>query len=41
MRNRGTIGGSLAYADPAADWPALFLALEGEAGLVGAGENEK
>ncbi|MBP8925894.1 MAG: xanthine dehydrogenase family protein subunit M [Pseudomonadales bacterium] len=36
VRNRGTIGGSLAYADPAADWPALFLALEGEAGLVGA-----
>lgn len=33
VRNRGTIGGSLAYADPAADWPALFLALEGEAKL--------
>jgi carbon-monoxide dehydrogenase medium subunit len=27
VRNRGTIGGSLAHADPAADWPALALAL--------------
>ncbi len=26
VRNRGTIGGSLAHADPAADWPALLLA---------------
>ena len=41
VRNRGTIGGSLAYADPAADWPALFLALEGEARLVGAGGKRK
>ncbi len=29
VRNRGTIGGSLAHADPAADHPAPFLALEG------------
>jgi aerobic carbon-monoxide dehydrogenase medium subunit len=35
VRNRGTFGGSLAHADPAADWPAVFLALEGEATLVG------
>jgi len=27
VRNRGTIGGSLAHADPAADWPAAVLAL--------------
>lgn len=27
VRNRGTIGGSLAHADPAADYPALLLAL--------------
>ncbi len=27
VRNRGTIGGSLAHADPAADWPAALLAL--------------
>jgi len=28
VRNRGTIGGSLTHADPAADWPAAMLALE-------------
>lgn len=28
VRNRGTIGGSLAHADPAADFPACILALE-------------
>lgn len=27
VRNRGTIGGSLAHADPAADYPAAMLAL--------------
>lgn len=27
IRNRGTFGGSLAYADPAGDWPAVALAL--------------
>ncbi|QHT70389.1 xanthine dehydrogenase family protein subunit M [Rhodocytophaga rosea] len=26
VRNKGTIGGSLAHADPSADWPALVLA---------------
>jgi len=26
VRNKGTIGGSLAHADPAADWPAIILA---------------
>jgi carbon-monoxide dehydrogenase medium subunit len=35
VRNRGTIGGSLVHADPAADWPATFLALDGEAVVVG------
>lgn len=30
VRNRGTIGGSLAHADPAADYPAVMLALEAE-----------
>lgn len=30
VRNKGTIGGSLAHADPAADWPASILALEAE-----------
>ena len=28
VRNRGTIGGSLAYADPAADYPTLITALD-------------
>lgn len=27
IRNRGTIGGSVAYADPAAEWPSCCLAL--------------
>lgn len=30
VRNRGTIGGSLAHADPAADWPPVLLALHAE-----------
>ena len=28
IRNRGTLGGSLAHLDPAAEWPALALLLE-------------
>jgi carbon-monoxide dehydrogenase medium subunit len=35
VRNKGTIGGSLAHADPAADWPAAVLALDAE--IVAAG----
>ena len=35
VRNRGTVGGSLVHADPAADWPAVFLALDGEAVAIG------
>lgn len=27
VRNRGTLGGSLAHADPAADWPSVMAAL--------------
>jgi aerobic carbon-monoxide dehydrogenase medium subunit len=30
VRNRGTLGGSIVHADPAADWPAALLALEAE-----------
>jgi carbon-monoxide dehydrogenase medium subunit len=30
VRNRGTLGGSLAHADPAADYPAAILALGGQ-----------
>ena len=28
VRNKGTIGGSIAHADPAADWPAALLAAD-------------
>src|ERR1051325_4729204 len=28
VRNKGTIGGSLAHSDPAGDWPAAILALD-------------
>jgi carbon-monoxide dehydrogenase medium subunit len=34
IRNRGTIGGSLAYADPAAELPACLVALNGEIELT-------
>lgn len=34
IRNRGTLGGSLCHADPAAEWPALCLACEAEMTLV-------
>ncbi len=37
VRNQGTIGGSVAMADPAADWPACLLALEADARVVGPG----
>jgi carbon-monoxide dehydrogenase medium subunit len=30
VRNRGTIGGSVTHADPAADWPAAMLALNAD-----------
>lgn len=36
VRNRGTIGGSLVHADPAADYPAAILALEAEIKLESA-----
>jgi carbon-monoxide dehydrogenase medium subunit len=36
VRNRGTIGGSVAHADPAADYPAALLALEARVVLVSA-----
>jgi carbon-monoxide dehydrogenase medium subunit len=35
VRNKGTIGGSLAHADPAADYPAPILALDAEIDLAG------
>ncbi|MXY25778.1 MAG: xanthine dehydrogenase family protein subunit M [Acidobacteria bacterium] len=35
VRNRGTIGGSLAHADPAADYPATMLALDASLRVAG------
>jgi carbon-monoxide dehydrogenase medium subunit len=37
VRNRGTIGGSLAHGDPASDMPAVLLASEGEVTAQGPG----
>jgi carbon-monoxide dehydrogenase medium subunit len=37
VRNRGTIGGSLAHGDPASDLPTVVLALEGEVTARGQG----
>ena len=37
VRNRGTVGGSLAHADPAADWPAVMIALKADIVVVGGG----
>ncbi len=37
VRNRGTIGGSLTHADPAADWPAAVLALDADIIVKGKG----
>jgi carbon-monoxide dehydrogenase medium subunit len=36
VRNRGTIGGSLAHADPAADYPTVVVALDAEITATGA-----
>jgi carbon-monoxide dehydrogenase medium subunit len=35
VRNRGTIGGSLAHADPAADWPLALAALDATVHVTG------
>jgi carbon-monoxide dehydrogenase medium subunit len=37
VRNRGTLGGSLAHADPAADYPAVILALDADVHVKGPG----
>lgn len=37
VRNKGTIGGSLAHSDPAGDWPAAIIALNAE--MVAAGKS--
>ena len=35
VRNRGTLGGSLAHADPAADYPAVVLAVDADIHMKG------
>jgi carbon-monoxide dehydrogenase medium subunit len=37
VRNRGTIGGSLAHGDPASDLPTVLLACEGSVTVTGSG----
>ncbi len=37
VRNRGTIGGTLAHGDPASDLPAVLLAMEGSVTIRGSG----
>lgn len=37
VRNKGTIGGSVAHSDPAGDWPAAIIALNAE--IVAASKN--
>lgn len=41
IRNRGTIGGSIALADPAAEWPACALAADGELVLSDGGKERR
>jgi aerobic carbon-monoxide dehydrogenase medium subunit len=42
IRNHGTIGGSVALADPAADWPACLMALDAQVVIRGpAGERRQ
>jgi carbon-monoxide dehydrogenase medium subunit len=40
VRNKGTIGGSVAHSDPAGDWPAAILALNAQMIVVG-GKGER
>lgn len=37
IRNRGTVGGSIAHADPASELPAVALALDAELEIAGSG----
>jgi aerobic carbon-monoxide dehydrogenase medium subunit len=37
VRNKGTIGGSVAHSDPAGDWPAAIISLNAEMIAVGPG----
>lgn len=35
VRNRGTVGGNIAHADPASDWPTLLVALKATIDVAG------
>src|SRR6185503_21358955 len=41
VRTRGTIGGSLAHADPAADWLSCLAALGAQVQIAGSGGNRR
>lgn len=41
VRTRGTIGGSLCHADPAADWPSALMALGATLVLAGTGDTRR
>ncbi len=41
VRNLGTIGGSIAHADPAADWPGVLLASDAHIHVQGKGGGRK
>jgi aerobic carbon-monoxide dehydrogenase medium subunit len=41
VRNRGTIGGSLAHGDPASDLPAVMMICDASVTLQGAGGNQR
>jgi aerobic carbon-monoxide dehydrogenase medium subunit len=41
IRNRGTLGGTLALADPAAEFPAVTLALDAEIEIAGEAETRR
>jgi aerobic carbon-monoxide dehydrogenase medium subunit len=41
VRNRGTIGGSIAHGDPASDLPTVLLALDGTVTIMSGGGNTR
>jgi len=40
VRNRGTLGGSLAHADPSAEWPTVLSALDAEIAVVSSSDRK-
>lgn len=41
IRSRGTVGGSIAHADPASELPAVLLALDGQVHVAGPGDQRR